>query len=115
MRKLLLAAALIVVSAPAFACDCAGVTRESVMADPANSIANVTVRGFNTTNGQSMLEINSVSHGGLVAKNIRAKFSNDGCSSTIPNQKQMTLVIHNDADGRYSIGSQCQTQAVQGQ
>lgn len=114
MRKVLLAAALIVVSAPAFACDCAGITRESVMADPANSVADVTVRGFNTNNGQSMLEINTVRSGGLVAKNIRAKFSGGQCG-TIPNQKQMTLVIHNDADGRYSIAGACETQAVQGQ
>jgi hypothetical protein len=111
MRKFILAAALTVLSFPAFACDCSNTNADTVLANPAISVVDVTVRGYNTHNAQSMLEINNVRHGGLVARNIRARFTTDSCG-TIPNQKQMTLLVHNDEDGRYSIAGKCETQAV---
>lgn len=112
----LIAAAMLFVAPAAFACSCApddnGATAAQVLADPAYSVVDVTVRGYNTTNGQSMLQINNVRHGSLVARDIRAKFSQSAACGVVPSQKQMTLLIHNDADGRYSIGNMCAHQAV---
>lgn len=117
MKKfLMMTALLVIVSAPAFACSCApdtdGSQAAKVMADPANSVVDVTVRGYNTANGQSMLQIDNVRSGGLVARDIRAKFSSAASCGVVPNQKKMTLIVHNDSDGRYSIGNLCDTQAV---
>lgn len=117
MRKILMLAALLVAAtSPALACSCApdadGAQAERVMADPANSVVDVTVRGYNVNNGQSMLQIENVRSGGLVARNIRAKFTSSASCGTVPNQKKMTLIVHNDSDGRYSIGNACDTQAV---
>lgn len=117
MKKFLMLAALLTfAAAPAFACSCApdadGSVAARVMADPANSVVDVTVRGFNTSNGQSMLQIDNVRSGGLVARDIRAKFTSSASCGVVPNQKKMTLIVHNDADGRYSIGNLCDTQAV---
>ena len=117
MKKILMLSALLLVAAsPAFACSCApdadGSAAARVLADPANSVADVTVRGYNTHNGQSMLQIDNVRHGGLTARDIRAKFTNSAACGVVPNQKKMTLIIHNDSDGRYSIGNLCDTMAV---
>mgnify|MGYP000243362113 CR=1 FL=1 len=118
MRLFALTAAAVLFAAPAaFACSCAqdvdGSQAARILADPAYSVVDVTVRGYNTTNGQSMLQINNVRHGGLVARDIRAKFNSNGAAcGLIPNQKQMTLLIHNDEDGRYSIAGSCAHMAV---
>lgn len=117
MKKFLLLAAMgLVLSGPAFACSCApdadGSQAAKVLSDPAYSVVDVTVRGYNTHNGQSMLQIDNVRHGGLTARDIRAKFQNSAACGVVPNQKKMTLLIHNDPDGRYSIGSSCATMAV---
>jgi len=117
MKKILMLAALLLVAAgPAYACSCApdndGSQAARVLADPTNSVVDVTVRGYNTHNGQSMLQIDNVRHGGLTARDIRAKFKNSAACGVVPNQKKMTLIIHNDEDGRYSIGDSCSTMAV---
>lgn len=117
MRKFipLIAALAVFTAAPAFACKCVpdtdGSQAAKIFADPAVTVADVTVRGYNTHNGQSMLQIDNVRSGGLVAKNIRAKFGTSDCA-IIPSQKKMTLLIHNDEDGRYSIMGDCAHSAV---
>lgn len=117
MRIFALTVAALLFTAPAaFACSCApddnGAAAQQILSDPSYSVADVTVRGFNTHNGQSMLQINSIRHGNLMARDIRAKFDSQSSCGVVPSQKQMTLIIHNDADGRYSIAGQCATFAV---
>jgi hypothetical protein len=116
MRLFALTFAAILFAAPAaFACSCApddSAAAQQILSNPSYSVADVTVRGFNTHNGQSMLQINSIRHGNLMARDIRAKFDSQSSCGVVPSQKQMTLIIHNDADGRYSIAGQCATMAV---
>ena len=113
LRLLAAAALLLILSTPAHACKCApDETRaDAVLADPAISVADVTVRGFNTRNGQSMLQIDNIRHCSLVARDIRAKFAAHSCG-VVPNQKKMTLLIRNESDGTYAIVGECDHSAV---
>ncbi len=120
MRNLIasfvLATALFAYAPAMAACGCdagkADALAQKLLADPAVSVADVYVRGMNMHNGQSMLDIKNVSHGGLVAPNIRARFGGVQCP-TVPRYKQtMTVLIKAEPDGTYSIMDACSLAAV---
>jgi|GEM_PF-3231286 len=102
-------------AAPAHACKCApddGTLAQQTINDPSISVARVFVRGMNTRNGQSMLELRQTVTGGLMARNFRAKFGNNSCSVIPQNRKEQTLVIKFEKDGTYSIVGDCTHNAV---
>lgn len=119
MRTLLLSALvlpLLLAAAPAHACKCTsdadGSQAAKVLSDPSISVAEVYVRGMNMRNGQSMLDIRNVTHGGLMAQNIRARFSTNSCGVIPQYKKQMTVLIKAEADATYSIVGDCDHSAV---
>ena len=112
----LLALGLFAAIAPAYACKCTpdadGSRAAALLADPAISVVDAYVRGMNTRNGQSMLELKKLHHGGLMAQTIRAKFGSNDCAF-IPQYKQtMTMLVRAENDGTYSIEGGCGAQAV---
>ena len=118
MKSLNILATIFLVSfaIPAWACSCMpdtnGTLAAQTLADPSISVADVYVRGMNMRNGQSMLEIKNIHHGGLMAQNIRAKFDRSSCG-VIPQYKQnMTLLIKAENDATYSIVGNCAHDAV---
>lgn len=118
MRKILLLLTVLLLpfaASPAFACSCTpdsnGTQAGRLLSDQNIFLADVTVRGFNMHNRQSALQIDSVRHGGLVARNIRAKFGATSCA-IVPNQKKMTALIRAENDGSYSIADLCDYNAV---
>lgn len=112
IRKFLLTAALVVCAAPAFACECVtAADGQALLNDHTISIADVTVRGYNTRNGQSALQIGNVRHGMLTARDIRAKFSGVSCP-VIPGASNITAAIKAEADGTYSVLGGCDTKAA---
>jgi hypothetical protein len=113
MRKIILAALLLLAPITASAQDCTcsqARTPEQVFADPAISVVDVTVRGYNMHNGQSMLQIDNLRHGGLIAHDIRAHFSAQ--CGVVPNQPRMTLLIRNEPDVTYGIVDHCESDPV---
>jgi hypothetical protein len=114
IRKLALTAALIVTTAPAFACECApdnGQRAAAMLSDHSISIADVTVKGYNNANGWAALTINTVRAGWLTADRVRARFNNNNCPVAM-SLAPMTVAIKAEDDGTYSLLGQCDQQAA---
>lgn len=114
MKKILftLAALMTLTAAPAYACKCmpdtTGAEAQKILNDPSVSVAKVYVRGMNTRNGQSMLELKETLSGGLMARNFRAKFDNQTSCGVKPNNRQTEIhLIKFEKDGTYSILGDC--------
>lgn len=125
MRTLTLIAALTgtlitgLITAPAHSaaanCTCPGNTSaqaQKLLNDSSVALARVYVRGTNPRIGQSMLELRETLHGGLSARDFRAKFSTQSCGTLPKARTEQTLLIKFEKDGTYSIMDNCDTQAV---